>query len=158
VSVVLTKFPEQLRGAAKAQWEILSASGITPASIEDDPKILSEADLVLDAMIGYSLKGPPRGKTKYLIEAANASGKTIISLDIPSGVDANSGSRPGVFIQAAQSLILALPKSGLMYSDCGKLFLADIGIPLEVYQRLGIQVDAFFGGKYLLGVDIVELQ
>ena len=106
-------------------------------------------DLVLDAVIGYSLKGAPRGAAKRAIELVNGSGVPVISLDLPSGVDASNGETPGVRIQAAQTLTLALPKPGLKNPASGELFLADIGIPPEVYRPLGMQGDPFTGDDYI---------
>lgn len=158
VSVILTRSVDQLQGAAKSQWEILVASGVHPTRVEDAEKILFEGDLILDALIGYSLNGAPRGATKNLIKAVNSSGKPVISLDIPSGIDATSGATPGEYVRAEQTLTLALPKAGLVHPACGRLFLADIGIPPEVYHPLGIHVDLFFGKEFMLPVEIVEIK
>lgn len=150
VSIVLTKAPENFTGAAMSQLSILKAAGLTPILLEDVKTALSGCDLVLDAMIGYSIKGAPRGAAKTVIEWINQSGKPVISLDLPSGLDATSGETPGECIHAAQTISLALPKPGLVNPVSGELFLADIGIPPEAYHSLGIRFDPFFGGEYIL--------
>jgi NAD(P)H-hydrate epimerase len=68
----------------------------------------------------------------------------VLSLDLPSGVDATSGETFGIFVQAERVLTLALPKTGLHNFE-GDLFVADLGIPSEVFLRLGLQVEPFFG-------------
>ena len=109
---------------------------------------------MIDALIGYSLKGAPRGVTKELVELINQHTKQVLALDIPSGIDATSGEAPGVFIQAQRTLTLALPKPGLTNPACGRLFLADIGIPPQVYQPLGIEFEPFFGNQYTIELKI----
>jgi NAD(P)H-hydrate epimerase len=156
VSIVITKPPETYTGAAQSQLSILTAAGMTPVLFEGAKKVLDESDLVLDAMIGYSLKGPPRGDAKTFIEWINQSGKPVISLDLPSGLDATTGKTPGACIHATQTLSLALPKPGLANPLSGDLFLADIGIPPEVYHSLGITFDPFFSSEYILQMRAVQ--
>jgi NAD(P)H-hydrate epimerase len=88
-----------------------------------------------------------------LIEKVNASVKPVLSLDIPSGLDATSGDTPGVCIQAEQTLTLALPKPGLANLLSGEIYLADIGIPPEVYHPLGIRFAPFFNGKGIIALE-----
>jgi NAD(P)H-hydrate epimerase len=145
INLLLTRSFEELQGAAKTQLDILLNSGLTPIDITNTGQAIAEADLVIDALIGYSLKGAPRGVSKEIIELINQSGKRVLSLDIPSGIDATSGIAPGVFIAAHRTLTLALPKPGLTNPVSGLLFLADIGIPPAVYRPLGIEFVPFFG-------------
>ena len=148
IRLLLTKPADQLQGAAKAQLEILLTAGLTPSRPEDAEQAISEAHLVIDALIGYSLRGAPTENTKKLIKLINQSAKPVLSLDLPSGVDATTGNAPGLSIQAVRTLTLALPKPGLLNPASGQLFLADIGIPPQVYQRIGIEFDPFFGDHY----------
>lgn len=152
VQLVLTKPPEELRGAARAQLAILQAAGVSPAIQSQAEDLIVEAHLVLDAILGYSLQGAPRGAAKKLIEVLNGAGKPVISLDLPSGLEATSGEPPGVCVRATLTMSLALPKTGLRNPLAGELFLADIGIPPEVYLPLGIQVEPFFGDQYVLAL------
>ncbi len=149
VELLLTKHPQALEGAARAQFTILSSIGITAAESENAKKIISEATVVIDALVGYSLQGAPRGNTEALIEASNEWARNVISLDIPSGVDATTGESPGISIHADRTVTLALPKRGLdpsMYD----LYLTDIGIPPEVFLPLGITLAPFFADNFLL--------
>ncbi|MDZ7701997.1 MAG: NAD(P)H-hydrate epimerase [Halobacteriales archaeon] len=68
------------------------------------------------------------------------------SLDVPSGVDATSGARPGAAIRPDVTVTLALPKTGLRAID-GKLLVADIGIPHRVYGLAGLAVGSPFSGE-----------
>ncbi len=107
-------------------------------------------DFVIDALIGYSLKGPPTGITLELIQWANQAGAPILSLDLPSGIDANDGSALGEFIHSGWTMTLALPKLGLLKGKTGHLFLADIGIPVSVYRKLGLNYASPFEDSYIV--------
>ena len=73
----------------------------------------------------------------------------MLSLDVPSGLDASTGLAPGAAVQATATMTLALPKHGLISELAGDLILADIGIPSEVYRRLGRpEGGAVFDGRY----------
>ncbi|NER84399.1 MAG: NAD(P)H-hydrate epimerase, partial [Leptolyngbya sp. SIO1D8] len=65
----------------------------------------------------------------------------ILSLDTPSGVDSTTGETPGEFIKATWTMTLALPKTGLLPDKTGTLYLADIGIPAQVYRQKTLQLD-----------------
>ena len=94
------------------------------------------ARVVVDALIGYSLRGAPRERAADLILACNRH-RRVLSLDVPSGLDATTGEAPGEVVRPERTLTLALPKTGL--GDIpGDLYLADISIPPEVYARLGL--------------------
>jgi NAD(P)H-hydrate epimerase len=91
----------------------------------------------VDALIGYSLRGAPRGRVVELITLCNDHAERVLSLDLPSGLDATTGEAPGAVVHPERTLTLALPKTGLAGVH-GELYLADIGIPPPVYRRLGL--------------------
>jgi NAD(P)H-hydrate epimerase len=105
-------------------------------------------DIILDALIGYGLKSAPVGAAVGLIEWANAGGIPILALDIPSGRNATTGEAPGACIWPRWTMTLALPKTGLLPDTTGDLFLADIGIPQETYQRMQTKYVSPFGKGY----------
>lgn len=148
VRILTSKSPEKFQGAAAHQLKIIHNTGIKIHSSKAAEEMISSSDIIIDALIGYSLKGPPRGSTKKYIELINQHQKEILSLDLPSGVDATTGETPGVFIKADSTMTLALPKPGLNNPATGKVFLADIGIPKEVYERIGIHTPPIFTDKY----------
>lgn len=142
VTVVLTS--DRLSEATLHQLRILQATGIEAV---DDP---SEADLVLDAILGYSLEGNPRGRAAQLIDWANRQPAPVLALDLPSGLDPTTGREGTPCIRATQTLTLALPKRGLARAPevTGDVYLADISLPSLLYARMGIEVppDLFNGG------------
>ena len=117
---------------------------------------IRRADVVVDALIGYSLRGAPRGRAAGLIDLCNQYAADVLSLDVPSGLNATTGMTPGLVVRPNRTLTLALPKSGLA-AISGELFVADIGIPPEVYQSLGLSIEPFFGDRYRIRVVTTHL-
>ena len=152
VDVVLDRPPSRLASPAAEQFRVLAESGAKPVHEEDVPGVAGSASVIVDALIGYGLVGAPRGRVAGLIEIANQSGGRILSLDVPSGVNATTGDILGEAIRPERTLTLALPKTGLACVS-GELYVADIGIPVEVYERLGIQVGPFFGDRYSVRIN-----
>jgi NAD(P)H-hydrate epimerase len=148
VSVVLDRPPADLSGAAAHQYHILDAMDV---SISVGTEDFSINDIVIDALIGYGLTGELHGKARDLVEVCNNSGSTIISLDVPSGLNATTGERLGPAIEPDSIVTLALPKTGLR-DQPGAIFLADISIPVVVYQRVGIEYQNPFADRYLLEI------
>ena len=112
----------------------VETGGLVADSLTDD------SGLVVDALIGYGLDGEPRGVIDEMIASINESDVSVVSLDIPSGVDGDTGSAPGRAVVTDLTLTLALPKPGLGAARCGDIWLADLGIPLGVFKRAGVEV------------------
>jgi len=140
--------PLRLSEVAKWQYRVFSA---TPAKTLSAANLKAERfDLILDALIGYSLTGAPSGVYSDLIHWANSTGARILSLDVPSGLDSTTGGTPGPVIGAEATMTIALPTTGLIAGKHGRLFLADIGIPLETYRRLDLPYVPPFGSRYVV--------
>ncbi|RMD95269.1 MAG: NAD(P)H-hydrate epimerase, partial [Calditrichaeota bacterium] len=142
---------ERLKEVPRWQYQIFrntSGMDIGPEELKKE-----SPDLILDALIGYSLNGAPTGLPADLISWANEQTCPILSLDVPSGVDASTGETPGVYIKATWTLTLALPKTGLVREKCGQLFLADLGIPAGVYAKCGISYIPPFGNRFWVPLD-----
>lgn len=126
--------PDRLRDVPAMQRKIFHQ---TPGREIEISRIAEHRpDLIVDALIGYSLTGAPRGTGADLIRWANGSAAPILALDVPSGVDATTGESPGEAIKPQRTITLALPKTGLFRAATGDLFLADIGIPPGAYRRV----------------------
>lgn len=147
VRVVLAAPPESYKDAPAHQLAITRKLKMSPEEQVAD-RCLSEAALVVDALIGYGLEGPPHGGIGELIHRVNRSRAPVLSLDIPSGLDATSGVPFEPCMRARVTLTLALPKTGLLKRGArglvGDLYLADIGVPAAVYERLGLEVGPIF--------------
>ena len=144
--------PARLKDVAAHQWRILQTMGLAK---NDDPD-LARADLIVDALIGYGLTGDPRGPVAEWIERANAANRPILSLDTPSGLDTTTGAPGQPCIRAAATLTLALPKAGLLVPSAqafvGDLYLADIGVPPELYRRLRLDVGPLFADDTIIRI------
>jgi NAD(P)H-hydrate epimerase len=145
VAVVLDREAEAFEGAAAAQLGVLQRADL-PVGVGTDA-VPADASLVVDALVGYSLDGPLRGTPRELVAAVQSSGVPVLSLDVPSGVDATTGGTPGEAVTPERVLTLALPKTGL--DATGELYLADIGIPAAVFRAAGVGYRNVFGEDWV---------
>ena len=147
VLVVLDRAAEELKGAAENQLRILQAAGVQPLLPSQAGDAIRSASVVVDGLIGYGLRGAARGRAAELITLCNQDAARVISLDVPSGLNATTGKALGPVVHPERTLTLALPKTGLQYMP-GELYLADISIPPAVYNRIGLSVPFLFGDEY----------
>ncbi len=101
---------------------------------------LSVFDVVVDALLGTGLKGEVKEPWAAAIEAINASGVPVLALDIPSGLEADTGSSQGTAVQATTTITFIGLKQGLFTGEgpkfCGKILFEQLGIPKQVYQTI----------------------
>lgn len=137
------------------QLDILRRMNV-PAAQVDALAQVKTADLIVDGVIGYSLKDAPSGTAAELIRWANAQGAPVLALDAPSGVDTTTGTVYDPAIKATATLTLALPKEGLrkpgVEGQVGELYLADIGVPPSLYAEpaLGLRVGPIFAKEEII--------
>ncbi len=105
----------------------------------------ADPELVLDALLGYGQSGDPRGEVARLISWS--AGRRVLSLDVPSGLELETGRLLLPNVRAEATLTLALPKEGLRNrkATVGDLFVADISVPPLVYEKLGVRYASPFG-------------
>ncbi len=154
VTVVLSKEVQDLAGTIKHQGEILKRMDVEIGGYED-LKEKSQWDLIVDGIIGYRLQGAPRGVAAEMIRWANEQKSLTLALDLPSGLNASTGEALEPTIQAAATMTLALPKEGLRGEEkdvVGELYLADIGVPPELYALapLNMNIGPLFAKKQIL--------
>lgn len=137
VRVVLSAAEASFAGVPRHQLDIACRLGIAVQASGEPPS--GSATLIIDGLIGYALRGAPRGRASELIAWADASPAPVLALDVPSGLDATTGRVSGPVIHAVATLTLALPKRGLLpaaeIDPVGELYLADIGVPSALYRR-----------------------
>ena len=121
---------ERAKAAGVSAAESGAASGLAEA--------LAQADVVLDALLGTGSAGKPAGAIHHMIQEINRSKKPVLAIDVPSGVHPDTGYHSGVFITAAVTLTLGLPKRGLVTPhakrNVGELKILDIGYPPELLK------------------------
>lgn len=134
------------------QLHVLKSTDAKIISIEELQK--ENPDLIIDAIIGYSLNGEPKGKELELIKWSNTQLALKISLDIPSGIDATTGEKLKYFVKPDLTLTLALPKAGLLPEATGELYLGDIGITKSTINRIVPDLNSIiFRDNYLIRID-----
>jgi yjeF N-terminal region len=130
----------RLQGAAAREFVALRRIGI---EVSSDVR-LDGAQAVVDAIFGTGLSRPPAGPFAKWIEAINSSHLRVIAVDVPSGLDADSGVAYAPCVEAHTTVTLGLPKPGLIAGDgprlAGEVWVADIGVPFEAYAMVGAQV------------------
>jgi NAD(P)H-hydrate epimerase len=132
--------PEAMTEVPAHQLDILRRMAVPVVTTPQEP------DVVIDAVLGYSLSGDPHGGAAELIRWANARVAPVLALDTPSGLDLTSGRVGTPCTVADATLTLALPKRGLRQAPqvVGTLFAADIAVPPSVFAQLGISVASPF--------------
>jgi NAD(P)H-hydrate epimerase len=130
----------RLKGAAAQELDALHKVGVEVSS----ELRLNGARLVVDAIFGTGISRAPEGRFSEWIEAVNGSGARVIAVDMPSGLDSDTGLAYAPTVRADLTVTLGLPKPGLTKSDgprlCGEVWVADIGVPFEAYAEVGIDV------------------
>ncbi len=141
VQVALLEDPAQLKSDSLLNFSIMGKMNIPwvlmPAVSEKRIfELCQAAELVVDAIFGIGIHSPVRGIFDAAICAINKSRKPVVSIDIPSGLDADTGKIHGVAVKAKKTVTLGLPKRGLYEGEgpryAGEIEVADIGIPREL--------------------------
>jgi NAD(P)H-hydrate epimerase len=156
VRVVLAHPEEALAEAPAHQLASLRALGVPVHRPAEAVSLVHEADVVIDALLGYSLDGPPRQPEAGMIRFAGMHSTPFIALDLPSGLDPDRGVPNDPTIRATKTLALALPKAGLLRpeaaSSAGELWLADISVPPQAYASFGIDPGPLFAESDLIRI------
>ena len=149
VKVFLLADPNALRGDASTHFQIfrhMKGEVISVPSSKEYQKVkkdLEKSDLLIDAIFGTGLDAEIRGYYREVIEHLNGLQRPVVAVDIPSGLDANSGKPLGTVIRASLTITFGLPKVGQLISPgpdyVGDLKIVDIGIPRELIEQEGIQ-------------------
>ncbi|MCG8403355.1 MAG: NAD(P)H-hydrate dehydratase [Firmicutes bacterium] len=142
VQVFLAAEQDQITGDALVNLNIWKKTGQKTFSLTKNNNInlvrlaLMNADLVVDALFGTGFRGSVRQPLIPVIEAINTGGKPVVAVDIPSGLEADTGKTNGPCIHAQHTVTFALPKIGLVVPDArayvGKLHIVDISIPATI--------------------------
>jgi len=113
--------------------ELLHDFTLEAVPVEDAGAAFLQADVIVDGILGTGSRGAPREPVAGVIRAMNGSGRPIIALDLPSGIDPTTGEVPGEAVRAAVTVTFGWPKRGLLHfparSYCGRLVAVEIGFP-----------------------------
>lgn len=104
------------------------------------PELIEGTDVIIDALFGAGLSRPIEGELRLLVDAINMSEACVISADIPSGIDGNTGAVCGAAVRADVTVTFFRAKPGHFLmpgrGHCGELRIADIGIPESVLEEI----------------------
>ncbi len=145
-SVFLIGQVSEVRGDARVNLDILGRLGVTVVEIADGQawelhfSEIEDCTLIIDAIFGTGLNAPLSGLMETVVADVNASGIQIVSIDLPSGLSADSHEPIGDSIEAGLTVTLGAPKLPLVLppaeTRAGDIVIADIGIPAEVFEAL----------------------
>ncbi|MGM0398530.1 MAG: NAD(P)H-hydrate dehydratase [Halobacteriota archaeon] len=121
---------------SRANWDALQAAEIPTRRVRDSTALdLGSPDVVVDAVLGTGVTGAPREPERSAIEAVNESGATIVSIDVPSGMDADTGEVRDIAVEADRVVTFHDLKPGLEGRE--GVTVADIGIPDAAERFVG---------------------
>ncbi len=143
--VLLVASPSELKGDARTNYEVLRKLQKTTGSLRI-VKFSKETikglrpDIVVDASFGTGFSGKARQPFSQAISWINSQHVAVISVDFPSGVNGTTGIAEGSAVRASETVTFAFEKTGLVCNQgidlCGKLSVADIGIPNSAAQKV----------------------
>jgi NAD(P)H-hydrate epimerase len=148
VRVLVWGEPGQGTGEAATNYRILERSGIPLVAMSSSTDVardvarnLADADWVVDALLGTGARGEPRSPIAAAIDAINASGRPVLAVDLPSGLDCESGQPAVHTIRAAHTCTFVAPKPGFFVPGAaaftGQLHVVDIGAPRKLLEEMG---------------------
>jgi len=147
VRVYLLGDAEKFSGAARKNFEIAKHLPLEMQSVETAGYLrtaVTHADAVIDAVFGTGLTREVKGLYRDVIDLVNEKGKRVYSLDIPSGIDGDTGRVLGTAVRAHATITFGLPKRGNIlypgYEYCGKLYVSPISFPPALQNRGDIRV------------------
>lgn len=142
----------QIKGDARINADIIQKMSRTDSSgrlsfiksiTREKLEQLPAADVIVDAILGTGFRGKLNPKVASIVEWMNKQPSIRIAVDIPSGIDAETGTMEGVTVQADYTCTMGLIKTGLLFSPgrdvSGKVLCIDIQIPPEVFRRSKIR-------------------
>lgn len=137
VRVLLVGDSNRLQGDALAASQRLQSVDIDPVPFERD--MLVQCDVVVDAILGTGLQGWVEGERAEVIAAISQTGFPVLALDIPSGLNANSGEVMGIAIKASATISFIGLKRGLFTGEatdyCGEIVFNSLSVPDAVYDQ-----------------------
>ena len=152
VTIYAIKNVNDLSGLAQEMANACQALNIPIRFWENQPINFTKTDVLIDALLGSGLEGIVKGCFKTAINCINQSGKPVLAIDIPSGLNANTGQCQGNTVKASHTITFIGLKQGLFTSDgpeyCGKITCDSLNIPQHFYKK--IKPTAYLFNKEIL--------
>jgi hydroxyethylthiazole kinase-like uncharacterized protein yjeF len=154
VRVALLSSFGALKGEAKANLSILRKMDleiVQNASSRSLADIVGWSDVLVDALLGVGLSSPLKGRYAQAVAMINSSGRPVVAIDMPTGINADTGGVMGAAIKADLTVTMAFLKRGLVLYPgaeyAGTVRVADLGIPAEVAEKENISVSLLDRGS-----------
>lgn len=145
VRCLLAGAPEEVRGDARVNLDLARKLGIQVEPITEGSPPELGGDLVLDALLGTGFQGTPRGAVAAGIEAIHRSEIPALAVDVPSGLNADTGEAGDLCVRAAETVTFGLPKVGLaVYPGralAGELTVAHISLPRPLLEEESLRAE-----------------
>jgi NAD(P)H-hydrate epimerase len=137
VQVLWIKNPRSWSGDIGQHFRITKAFGVRFRAFQGIPSsTLRKSSLLIDALLGTGTRGEIRGSYRTAIETINQAHRPVVAIDIPSGLDADTGKPLGIAVKAKITVTMVAAKKGLLKASArpyvGRLIIADIGIPKKL--------------------------
>lgn len=133
VTVYLAADEARLTGDAQTALLAFRAVGGRVLSLPDEPSVLSAHDVLVDALLGTGRARAPEGLVLRGVELLNGAGRPVVALDVPSGLDATTGSASGAVVRAEHTVTFGHLKTGLLttsgYEHAGRVTVSHLGVP-----------------------------
>ena len=148
--------PADLQGDGERAYLDASAGGVAVSVAQSADDITPTGEVIIDGLLGTGIEGAPRQPFASCIEKLNTSGRKILSIDLPSGVNADTGAVAGAAVRADVTLSFITRKIGLYTGDgvshAGLRLYDDLGVPDEMYTSPGVP-QLFWDAGVLPGLD-----
>lgn len=146
--ILLFARPEDLTGDAAIHYQIVAKSGfdirVYADAALDEARLqadVASADWIVDALFGTGLSGPLRPPFDRVVEAINGRRAKVLAVDIPSGLDCDTGRPLGATVRAHHTATFVAPKKGFAENSAaewlGQVHVIDIGAPRVLLQQFG---------------------
>jgi len=143
VSIALTIDPASYKGDALTNWRIVTAMGLPWESAQPDRILGTSAVLLIDAIFGTGLTQPPRDPFPALAAAIERSRIPVLAIDLPSGLDCDTGQPLGFCIPATRTITFVAEKIGFASPAAGRYLgevtVGSIGCPRELIEQIARQ-------------------
>jgi len=138
----------ELRGDAAANHLVLTRLGYPVREIQHLETLpdLRQADFIVEALLGTGVRGPLQGLMAPIVTRVNESGRPVIAIDLPTGMNADTGEIAGPGVQAKLTVTLGCRKQGLLFSPgrefAGEVVVAEIGFPEMAFRQVAMEAPA----------------
>ena len=143
VSIFLACSREAVKTSPDAETNLVRLEELGISPIETIPEDLFYFDLLIDGLLGTGATGAPRPPYDTIIQKINETKRPVIAIDLPSGLDANTGTIASCAIHATHTITFIGCKPGFLIAQgpkhVGQIHLADIGIPTEIIETFNVE-------------------